>query len=408
MSWRVILQQEGPPGTAGQCIQFGLAGVSVPGRISVQACDGAAVATASAVFSEIERRVLKLGAAANPCNGPRGMGCMAWQAPSCQNVLVLIIGTIPLDPYYEQIAKDWLSQRSSGTVIPALLPHLTHAQVFGNGAFPTLDKCTAATWGGSTDVLAASAMTAAMLEEKPGVFVSYLRKEASRGAEQIHDALAHAGFRTFLDRFAGTQGRVFPEELSEAMSSMGLVVLLETAGLFRSPWTMWEAGFARRYRLGPVAVNFNGARKIRGKMDRLSIPENPHTGLSSTAIDRIVDFVRNHHIGRAVERRAFYESLVRAAALRRGGDATVVGAGILSLKNSGGAEVGLAMPAGVPGQLRHVRRIMDVPGAGQRILAGEHQHLALRDRDDLRWLARLTNLQLAGSAAVYRVVHQLL
>jgi len=106
------------------------------------------------------------------------------------------------------------------------------------------------------------------------VFISYLRAEASQGAEQIHDGLARSGFRIFLDRFSGTAGRLFPQELSEAMASMGLVVLLETSGLFRSRWTMWEVGFARRYQLGPIAVNFNRARAIRTAMVRHPVSED--------------------------------------------------------------------------------------------------------------------------------------
>src|SRR3712207_893692 len=164
--------------------------------------------SAGAVHAEINLRLRRQGAQSTPCYGPGGMECVAWSEPSCQHVLVLVIGSAPLDPRYESMARQWLSKsRGRGLVITALVPPRTHAEVFGAGGYPLLSKYTAASWGGVATQLAASALAAALLDEKPGVFISYLRKEASAGAEAIYNALTHAGYRVFLDRFNGSPGR---------------------------------------------------------------------------------------------------------------------------------------------------------------------------------------------------------
>jgi hypothetical protein len=334
---------------------------------------------------------------------------MAWGEPSCQHALVLVVGAATLDSRFEQLAKQWLTKRSGHcTVLTALVPPLTHSQVFAGGRFPVLSTCIAAPWGGSPMQLAESVLADTMLDEKPGVFISYIRLEASAGAEDIYQALSRLGYRVFLDRFNGTPGRVFPLELAEAMSSMGLVALLETSGLRDSRWTMWEAVFAARFRLGPVAVNFQGAPPVRAAVLRRAISHNPAKALPTPVVDDIAQFIRDNTLSVAVSRSAYFESLVRSAAQDSGGDAAHVGGGVLSLEQPAGNPVGCVLPAAVPGRLKHVTRLVRSRHVGPYVLAGEHQHLARGDRDDLQWLAAQTGVTLAGSASVYRTVRRIM
>jgi TIR domain len=403
--WRVILQFESATHAMSSCERYVMAGVVLPARISVVACDPKAEPSAGAVHAEIDDWLRRLGARGATCDGPRGMGCMSWGEPSCQHVLVLVIGSAALDPAYERMASEWLKEsRGRGVVITAMVPPLEHVDVFGGGGYPRLSKSTGASWGGVATQLAASVLAAALLDEKPGVFISYLRKEASASAEDIYDALTHAGFRVFLDRFNGTPGRVFPHELAEEMASMGLVALLETSGLRRSRWTMWEVAFARRYRLGPVAIKFGGAPGVHATAQRHVVPNDPAVSLPTHVVGDVVRFIRYHYLAVAVSRRAYFETLVRSAAQAGGGDATDIGRGMLSLDKPAGNTMGCVLPAGVPGRLRHVTRFMQSGNAGPYVLAGEHQHLAPADREDLRWLASYTHVKLAGSASVYRTV----
>lgn len=279
--------------------------------------------------------------------------------------------------------------------------------MFGGGGYPFLSMCTAASWGGVATQLAEAALVAALLDEKPGVFISYLRKEASAAADAIYDGLTHAGYRVFLDRFNGTPGRVFSHELAEAMSSMGLVALLETPGLGGSRWTMSEVAFARRFRLGPVAVNFLRGRRVRAATQRLTVSHDPAGALPPAVVRDVLQFIREHSLAVAVSRRAYFETLVRSAAQDGGGDATDIGGAVLSLDKPIGNSVGSALPAGVPGRLRHVARLVRSRNVGPYLLAGEHQHLSPSDREDLRWLATQVRVTLTGSGSVYRKVRRI-
>lgn len=407
-NWNVILQCEGASRIKPVCTKYAIPGIVLPAHISIIACDSFADVDSQAVHSEIHSRLSYLYNSSEDCGGPRGLRCMAWDESSCQHILVLLIGKTPVQLSYEGFAQDWLDKSTRSKVIPVLLGGLTHNQVFGNGAYPTLSQCNTASWGGSIARLAEIIMTEALLDEKPGVFLSYLRNEASAGVEQIHDALIRAGFRVFLDRFSGTPGRLFPHELAEAMSGMGLVVLLETNSLFASRWTLWEAAFARRYRIGPVAVNFNGAKGFRSVANRCSFNDDPSYALPSNVVDDIVKYIQAGHLKVAVSRRAYYETLIRLAAQSKGGDVHNSQSGVLKIIDGNNQDKGYALPCGAPGRLKHVRRLVEAATGGSALLAGEHSHLSSSDRSDLEWLASEKQVTLTGSSSIYRMVRNIM
>lgn len=407
-SWTVLLQLEGVSNAViNSCTRYAMSGVALPVQISIVACDAVAEASAQAAYRVIENRLSMMHSRPDDCGGPGGLGCMAWGESSCRHILVLVIGSVPLDQKYECLANDWLRRGGSkAVVIPVLAGGITHAQVFANNLFPTLSQCNLAAWGGSISRLAEIILSAALIDEKPGVFISYLRDEASAGAEHIHDALIREGFRVFLDRFSGTAGRLFPHELAEAMADMGLVVLLETPNLRSSRWTLWEAAFAHRYRIGPIAVNFNGSTGLRSVSARHYLANAP-VGLSQTDVDGIVRFVQDEYLKIAVGRRAYYETLIRLASQSKGGYVKAIGAGVLEIEDFGNTTRGFALPSGVPGQLKHVRRLVEATTGGSSLLAGEHQHLSPSNHSDLEWLAAKDNVKLTGSASIYRIVRSI-
>jgi hypothetical protein len=404
--FRILLQCTSYP-IGESCTHFATEGIALPAHISIVACDRSANPVARTLHAELETRLGRMGVAGTTCSAMFGSACAPWTEPSCQHVLVLVISSPLLDASYDDIARDWLrSTRGRGIVISALDSSLIFADVVDELTHPTLSRCAAPTWGRDTGRLAELVLSASLLDERPGVFVSYLRKEALGGADQIHDALTHAGYRVFLDRFNGTPGRVFPRELAESMASMGLVLVLETAGLRGSDWTMFEVNFAHRYRLGPIAVNFGLAPRTGVATERLLVADDPLHDLPPQEVERIVDFVQTHALEIALSRRAYFETLVRLAASAAGSSEVDAGFGVMSLQRSG-VPYASVLPAAVPGRLRHVHRLASAATRGRAILAGEHQHLPLADSDDLRWLARERSVTLAGSGSVFRVVRSL-
>lgn len=407
-SWNVILQIEDSLGCINStCTRYATNGVTLPTQFFIISCDSIADTDAHVIHDEIQMRLTRLQSNPEYCGRTRGFDCLAWREPSCQHVLVPMIGSPVISQQYEDLARDWLNRSAKSKVIPVLCNGVSHGLVFDGGLFPTLSQCNTASWGGSIPRLAEIIMTEAMLDEKPGVFLSYLRNEASAGVEQIHDALIREGFRVFLDRFSGTPGQLFPQELASAMSGMGLVVLMETASLAASRWTMWEAAFANRYRLGPIAVNFNAAG-FPAVFSRHTLNADPSQNLSQQVIADIVDFIKQEHLHVNVNRRAYYETLIRLAAQSKNGDAERIQAGVLKVVDSLGVNKGAVLPCAVPGQLKHVRRLVEAATAGDKLLAGDHAHLSPSDKSDLVWLTQGQSIQLTGSASVYRKVQDLL
>jgi hypothetical protein len=65
----------------------------------------------------------------------------------------------------------------------------------------------------------------ALYGERPGLFISYRRKEAAVIADQLFDEMSHRGFRVFLDRFSGTSGKLFPQEIAEEIADRDVVLV---------------------------------------------------------------------------------------------------------------------------------------------------------------------------------------
>src|SRR6266853_519337 len=105
--WRVILQFESATHImASSCNRYDMAGVVLPAHLSVVACDAAAEPSAATVHAEIDLWLRRLGSRGDECRGPRDMRCMSWDEPSCQHVLVLVIGSAAVDPDYERRAAE--------------------------------------------------------------------------------------------------------------------------------------------------------------------------------------------------------------------------------------------------------------------------------------------------------------
>ena len=402
--WTVILQSELP--RAGSCTNYAIAGMTAPVRIAIAAEDAAAMQAAHALRAQLGGSLQAAAStSASRCTGPRGFGCVAWSTPACKHVLV-VMASNAASVRLENQARAWTTQPSDTVVVPVIVGQDSQANVFPSVACPTLAQFNSLRWNSGT--VAGRVLSIAMIDDRAGVFVSYLRSEASTAAEEIHDALTRQGMRVFLDRFSSTPGRRFPQELAEAMSGASLVVLLETPSLRRSTWTMWEASFAASYRIGPVAVNFRTAPRFPHAAARETFRCDPQQSLPRTDIDRIVKFVADSLVATAVQRRAYYETIVRAAARSRHGNAVHTPAhGVLDIVDRHGSVRAHALVSAAPAQLPHVRRLAQAAHA-PALLAGEHHHLMPAKFDDLNWLARQLQISLVGSAGVYRRIRALL
>ena len=98
-------------------------------------------------------------------------------------------------------------------------------------------------------------------EEDQRIFISYKRTDTSVFAEQLFDRLNHEGFEVFLDRFSIEPGVNFQNRLYQELADKAMIVFLESPNFLSSSWIQLEIAFAKKYRLGLLALNIDGAKK---------------------------------------------------------------------------------------------------------------------------------------------------
>jgi hypothetical protein len=409
MNWNVVVQIQSPS-TKG-CERLTLAGLPRPCRILIVACDATADAAAIASYQHLLAQLRSKSTSYEGCGGSIYPGCMAELEPACEHILVPVIARLPISPARLQVLYGWIGTSGRRMILPALAGGLSHSQVFANA--PTaISRLQLVPWGGDPKRLAALIAQRALYGERPGLFISYRRQEAAAVADQIFDAMTHRGFRVFLDRFSGTSGRLFPQEIAEEIADRDVVLVLETPGMLQSRWTLWEIAFASLYRLGLLALRWPSAPRLPpiSTRNRLNISPGSGGSLSGADLDRASAFIERGHTLAALTRRAFYEALIEAAAFSKKGTIRPMGDGVVEVLNQKNASRGLIVPSGRPGSLAAIRPLVQGMGGSSklpRLLAGQHEHLRPSAYLDLDWLAGTVGVQLCGRADVYKRVRAL-
>jgi TIR domain-containing protein len=365
---------------------------------------------AYATYQSLLARLGSKSKSSAACGGPVHPGCMAEKEPACEHILVPLIAQAPIPQGPLQEIGRWLGSTGKRSVLPALAPGLTHSHVFAAGP-SQISRLQLVPWGGSAARLASLVLQRALYGERPGLFVSYRRQDAAVSADQIFDEMSHRGFGVFLDRFSGTSGRLFPQEIAEELADRDVVLVLETPGILQSRWTLWEIAFARTYRLGLLALHWPNAPTLRGIADRHQVAPGKNGKLTAAELGVVAAFIERGHTLAALTRRAFYEALVEAAASSKKGAVRPAGEGVVELVNNKKLSKGFVMPSGRPGCLADIHRLVSASRGSSgppRLLAGQHEHHRPSAQDDLNWLATTAGIRLSGRAEIYKQVRALL
>jgi hypothetical protein len=410
MTWNTVLQMNHPIGsdTNNVCLKDTVPGLGRPIHIHLLSCQPSVELRTVAIFNSIKTQ-LNLPAGTIPCGGPGAQGrwqdgiqkrngshCMAWNESSCQHILVLMTDGAPLNNHAEQFALDWKQRAGiNGTIIPILPPHA------GGASLPkSLQSMNRLTDVGSAASLAADILRWVQVGAERKLFLSYRRDDTKNLADQIHHALVQRGYRVYLDRFSGTPGRFFPQEIAEELADKGCVLLLESQNLAKSRWTRWEIAFARHYHLGLMALNVDGASPLPAgpqSPDRMNVSTQSSSGkLSASDLEAAIDFIVQRYSINSIARRVFYEELLRKISQSEGVGFQELGGGTYALSAHG--KTALVYPSGRPGnlsELHYTALTSSFPGTlNFRILAGQHQHLPPRANQELNWLAQLAVVML--------------
>nr|WP_246331773.1 toll/interleukin-1 receptor domain-containing protein [Sphingomonas chungangi] len=341
-----------------------------------------------ALSPELDKALADLpGTSSTPCNGPGGLNCATWSDPACQHLVVLVGTSTGLTTGLKRYAQRLAARGGDYAIVPLLPP--------GAPAKGIPDNWQILRHAGDDAVVAANILRAAGIARDRPLFLSYVRSDAQALVDDLADVLTRRGFRLYVDRFSAQPGTRFPEEIAEALTDAGAMLLIESAGLPRSRWTQWEIALAAHCRIGRIALTIPQAPQSPGirAHDRHALPPLlPNGSLSPADLDVAADFVTKRYNIAAMVRAAEYRALVdRLISLRYHGLTTSkLKSGVLGLR----PDTAL-LATGRPGAASEARMLDEAaPHHRHRILLGQHRYMNVDRRRDLAWLAGKANLKL--------------
>lgn len=170
----------------------------------------------------------------------------------------------------------------------------------------------AISWTDNRTLVLTSILSAlGLIEKERKVFLSYVRRESTPIALQLHKVLVEARFDVFLDRFAVPPGADFQRQLDEDLGDKAFVVLLESSGLRSSRWVQHEIAYALSHRISVLALTMPGIQQselvrtideaFRVRLSHSDIVA-PDGELKDTALKKVLDRIEVTH-ARALRRR---------------------------------------------------------------------------------------------------------
>jgi hypothetical protein len=377
--------------------------------------------------------VAAVGAPPMPCSGgiDRSFSCHAARDAECRKLLVLLgdgpaplvargFADLPVDAqeWIDAMAGDpqWdvLPVLRAGTTVDFWLPHeLQHKNV----AFWHADA--------EGEVLPGVFQRAGLAPEDYRIFISYIRREASELAEQLHDALTRLGFAVFVDRFSVPVGVDFQERLMQELADRGMVLLLHSAGLGGSPWVEDEIATASKYRLGLYVLRLPGVPERADLSPDRSRPIDPAEWdaaarrLDDASLATIVQEIRRvHHEAHQRQLQRLANALIAAVYdPARGAHGCTLQAevgGLFVLRRPGGrgpaSEIPICLTARPP-ELRdfyHTHVVGQVAGRGRGAIIAPAPFIVAQRQAWFAWLGGLANLRHADEGQLSNTVDQLI
>lgn len=176
-------------------------------------------------------------------------------------------------------------------------------------------------------------------DEDQRIFISYKRKDTSELAEQLFDCLNHIGFEVFLDRFSIRPSVHFQNRLYQELADKAMIIFLESANFLDSEWVQLEIAFAKKYRLGLLALNTGASKKVQSIDDefRINFASLDDSGrLNSRDLDSLVVDIKKHHSIALYRMRNYLNTNIIAALQSRGASPSFDKSGFINVLNKDG------------------------------------------------------------------------
>jgi hypothetical protein len=202
---------------------------------------------------------------------------------------------------------------------------------------PPLTAINAVFWKGSIDeVVPAILGLTSVSESDQRIFISYRRTDTQEFAEQLFDRLNHEGFDVFLDRFSINPGLHFQNRLGQELLDKAMVLLLESTSYQDSQWVQYEIDFAKKYRLGLLALNIDASPKVASVDDEFRLPANLNASkrLDVTALNDLVVEIRRHHANALYRKRHYLTQNILEALRKKGATPDVDSHGFVTVNGA--------------------------------------------------------------------------
>lgn len=406
---QVVLQHPSKNG-GHTCRGFtGLANVT-PAWFCVTALHPGDAAIASDVGSDIAAGLVSLGPNVvevdPPCGGNGPMGeCHARDTPDCAKVLLPIVGSAQGK---SSLTKGWPKPKELGHICPVLGPSANAATLP-----KSLKVINGVHWTpGDSSAISTILQLGGLLSARPRLFISYLRAESQALAEQLHDHLIQHGFEVFLDRFSVKPGVDFQLRLTEELSRMGTVLVLESPGILKSSWILHEVSFARKHRLGMLGLRLPVGKAVPGipsdSRMRISLAELDTEGrLIPAKLAAAVALLKVLHARAERARIAYLRTNLSDTLLKNGFKTQGFDAGGIIVAKKSTKEYAFAVRS-LPAELADFHAIEGHRDHGREtFVLAPAKHMDWQTRRSLTWMSDETDIGLEDEGDMLKLVRRL-
>jgi len=310
-------------------------------------------------------------------------------SPQARKILVLV-GDDQYPILETNLALDWLGGTPHYRILPvyptavsALPPALGHLQI--------------AHWHNTiSEIVPAILAASEIAPEEFRIFISYKRSEAPDLAEQLFEALSKERFDVFLDRFSIPPVLNFKTRLRPELADKAKLLAVESSSAWQSSWIRYEVAYARKHRLGRLALALPNSKPIGGShSSRMLVDEQDLEDegriLSVLKLAEVVQRVRQEHQLAILQRRYFLrQSLLLALRFAGAGTPAFTTGGIIKTSSTSQPVIkkyNLSLTVR-PAELRdfHSASIMHDPNETS-LLVGPADTLEVARRGPLEWLS---------------------
>lgn len=244
------------------------------------------------------------------------------------------------------------------------------------------------------------------------VFISHKRSDGLGAAEQLHDALSHARFEPFIDRFVIRPGDDVQRRIADGLERHAFLLILETPEAHLSDWVYDEVDYALSHTMGTLIVQWPGVRTTipgsvgipRHTIEMANLVEDQHgyDVLTEEALDQVLEAVEAAHANGLARRRRMLVANVEEAARSAGGECTPLKDWMLDvLAPSGRAVVAVAPRLPVAADLQRVDEARDrADPTAAAVLVHATRHLREDLARHLGWVTGVRSLTLLPDNAI--------